>query len=478
MEMMVQSDTTPPGTDTIPMVGDPGASRAGNHSGGNRNTRRVRARHIPGASNIKQLRRQKHATSMRFGSWNVGTMNSKSLEIQDMMVRRRLDILCVQETKWRNTAARARFLNHKTRSHKMFYYGEEQGKNGVGIIMKTELTAGIISISKPSDRLIGIKMVINGEIWNIISPYAPQIGCEQADKDAFWHDFHGLLGGIPKDEFVFVGGDLNGHVGESAEDYEDCHGGKGFGTRNPPGEDILALCKSHGLIVLNTMFMKQRRHLITYSSGGNETQIDYHLVPSFAKRRVKDCKVILGESLAPQHRLLVSEIFAHEKTPARRHHGPEKIKWKNLDQECGAEFVETMQEYLSDILNLDEDPDLGNLSAQEMWNNLQEPCLERAKALLGTSTNRNHIRKETWWWSKEAKAVLKAKKEAFQAWAKCSWSDRQRKEELHCIYRQHSKAAKKMCAQLQAAGLDELYKELDNISPSAADRDQTAEELS
>ncbi len=34
-----------------------------------------------------------------------------------------------------------------------------------------------------------------------------------------------------------------------------------------------------------------------------------------------------------------------------------------------------------------------------------------------------------------------------------------------------------MCAQLQAAGLDELYKELDKFFTSAADRDQTAEEL-
>ena len=133
--------------------------------------------------------------------------------------------------------------------------------------------------------------MINNEIWNIISPHAPQIGCEQAEKDAFWHDFHTPLKDGPKDEFIFVGGNLNGHVGQSGEDYEDCHGGKGFGTRNPPGEEILALCKPYELIVLNTMFVAQPRHLVTYSSGGNETQIDYHLVPSFAKRRVKDCKV-------------------------------------------------------------------------------------------------------------------------------------------------------------------------------------------
>ena len=105
---------------------------------------------------------------------------------------------------------------------------------------------------------MSLKLVIDGEIWNIISPYAPQIGCEQAEKDAFWHDVHTLLKDIPKDEFAFAGGDLNGHVGESNENYEDCHGGKGLGTRNEPGQEILALCKSYGLIVLNTMLIKQR----------------------------------------------------------------------------------------------------------------------------------------------------------------------------------------------------------------------------
>ena len=93
--------------------------------------------------------------------------------------------MCVQETKWRNTANRAHFLDPKTRSHKLFYYGMEQGRNGVGIILTAELTGNIISITKLSDRLISLKLVIDGEIWNIISPYAPQIGCEQAEKDAF-----------------------------------------------------------------------------------------------------------------------------------------------------------------------------------------------------------------------------------------------------------------------------------------------------
>ena len=198
---------------------------------------------LSGKRGRRDMKQRHQPRRLRFGSWNVGTMTGKSLEIQEIMTRRRLDILCVQETKWRNTANRARFLDPKTRSHKLFYYGTEQGRNGVGIILTAELTGNIISITKLSDRLMSLKLLIDDEIWNIISPYAPPplIGCEQAEKDAFWHDVHTLLKDIPKDELVFVGGDLNGHVGQSNENYEDCHGGKRTWTRDIGAIQILRI---------------------------------------------------------------------------------------------------------------------------------------------------------------------------------------------------------------------------------------------
>ena len=115
-------------------------------------------------------------------------MTGKSLEIEEMMMRRRPDVLCVQETKWKNTACRARSFDHRTRLHKLFYYGTEQGKNAVGIILKAELTGGIISINKPSDSLISIKLMIYKEIWNVISPLlvALALGTTCFRASRFW----------------------------------------------------------------------------------------------------------------------------------------------------------------------------------------------------------------------------------------------------------------------------------------------------
>jgi hypothetical protein len=100
----------------------------------------------------------------RIGSINVGTMNAKSLEIEQMMNRRRIDILTVQETKWKNLGNNARYLDTKTKAYKMFYHGTTNERNGVGIILAKHLLNNIISITKKSDRLISLKLVHNEEI--------------------------------------------------------------------------------------------------------------------------------------------------------------------------------------------------------------------------------------------------------------------------------------------------------------------------
>jgi hypothetical protein len=58
-------------------------------------TRRVRgARKLVGESKI------------RFGSWNVGSLTGKLRELVDTAIRRRVNILCVQYTKWTDKKAK------------------------------------------------------------------------------------------------------------------------------------------------------------------------------------------------------------------------------------------------------------------------------------------------------------------------------------------------------------------------------------
>ena len=43
---------------------------------------------------------------VRFLTVNIGTMTGKSREVAEMLKRRRVEIACVQETKWKGNKAR------------------------------------------------------------------------------------------------------------------------------------------------------------------------------------------------------------------------------------------------------------------------------------------------------------------------------------------------------------------------------------
>ena len=83
--------------------------------------------------------------------------------------------------------------------------------------------------------------------------------------------------GISDSEEVIFLGDWNGHVGTAADGFELVHGGRGFGKRNPEGERVLDFALANDLVVGNTLFIKRESHLVTFSSGGNKTQVDYVL---------------------------------------------------------------------------------------------------------------------------------------------------------------------------------------------------------
>ena len=109
-------------------------------------------------------------------------------------------------------------------------------------------------------------------------------------------------------EEIIIGADLNGHVGRDRSGFEQEHGGNSFGDRNDEEEDVLRFAQAYNLEIVNTFFQKQEEHIITYKGGNRRTTIDYILVKRTDLKAEKDCKVIPGESIAMQHRILVMYI--------------------------------------------------------------------------------------------------------------------------------------------------------------------------
>jgi hypothetical protein len=58
-----------------------------------------------------------------------------------------------------------------------------------------------------------VKLFVGDLVFNIISDYAPQIGLNESVKMQFWEELNALVSSVPLSEKLFIGGDLNEHVG-------------------------------------------------------------------------------------------------------------------------------------------------------------------------------------------------------------------------------------------------------------------------
>jgi hypothetical protein len=126
----------------------------------------------------------------------------------------------------------------------------------------------------------------------------PQIGLNESIKMQFWEQLDSLVSSVPISEKLFIGEDLNGHIGFTRVWFDGVHGGFGYGSINQEGEDILNFILAYDLSVTNTLFRKRVSHLVTFSSGQHCSQIDFILTKREDRHTYLDCKVIPGECRA------------------------------------------------------------------------------------------------------------------------------------------------------------------------------------
>ncbi|KAK3556344.1 hypothetical protein QTP70_007095 [Hemibagrus guttatus] len=186
-------------------------------------------------------------------------MKGKGRELADVMERRKVDILCVQETRWKGSKARSIGAGFK-----LFYYGVDSKRNGVGVVLKEEFVRNVLEVKRVSDRVM----------LNVVSGYAPQVGCELGEKERFWSELDEVMENIPTGERVVIGADFNGHVGEGNKGDEEEMGKFGVKERNLEGEMVVDFAKWMDMAVVNTYFQKREEHRVTYKSGDLEKAYD------------------------------------------------------------------------------------------------------------------------------------------------------------------------------------------------------------
>jgi hypothetical protein len=107
-----------------------------------------------------------------------------------------------------------------------------------------------------------------------------------------------LVSSVPISEKLFILGDPNGHIDSTRVGFDGVHENFRYESRNQEGD----------LIIANTLFEKRVSHLVIFSSGQHCSQIDFILVRREDMHACLDYKVIPGECVVPQHKLVVADF--------------------------------------------------------------------------------------------------------------------------------------------------------------------------
>ncbi|XP_075087656.1 uncharacterized protein LOC142169658 [Nicotiana tabacum] len=183
---------------------------------------------------------------------------------------------------------------------------------------------------------MSIKLVVEECTLNVVSAYAPQSGWEEEVKRRFWEGLDEIMHSILPAKKLFIGRDFNGHIGSTAGGYGEVHGGFGFGDRNARGTSLLDFAKAFELVIANSSFPKREEHWLLFRVA--KSQIDYLLLRRCDRGLCKDCKVIPGENLVMQHRLLVMDIGIMMKRKKRTARGRPRIRWGALTKDKAQEL--------------------------------------------------------------------------------------------------------------------------------------------
>ncbi|KAK3520705.1 hypothetical protein QTP70_030581 [Hemibagrus guttatus] len=207
---------------------------------------------------------------------------------------------------------------------------------------------------------------------------------------------------------------------------------------------VVDFAKRMDMAVVNTYFQKREEHRVTYKSGGRRTQVDYILCRRGNLREISDCKVVVGESVARQHRMVVCRMTLMV-CKTKRSKIEKKTKWWKLKkEECCEEFRQKLRQALGGQVVLPDD-----------WETTAEVIRETGRKVLGVSSGRRKEDKETWWWNEEVQDSIQRKRLAKKKW------DMDRTEENRQEYKELQRRVKREVSKAKQKAYDKLYTRLD-----------------
>jgi hypothetical protein len=214
-----------------------------------------------------------------------------------------------------------------------------------------------------------------------------------------------LVSSVSISEKLFIGGDLNGHVGSTRVGFDGVHEDFGYGSRNQEGEGILNFVLAYDLIVTNTLSRKRVSHLVTFNSGPHCSQIDFIITRRDDRHAFLDCKVKPGECVVPQHKFVVADFLFQVHLQQSKCIKASRMKWWKLKKDAAKMFKERV---------LKEGPWHEGGDANSMWMKMSTYIRKMTSEEFRVTKEGKRETKETWWWNQKVQNAIKEKKECFR----------------------------------------------------------------
>lgn len=340
---------------------------------------------------------------IKIATWNVTSMfeSGKLHNTIEEMSRMQIDILGISEMRWPGVG------KQRTNGATVYYSGnnEPHHRNGVAVIVKTELDSYVKNVIPISDRIIVIQLAGKPLSINIIQIYAPTADKNEQVVEEFYEQLNAVLKSLKKSDMCYIMGDFNSKVGKGKQG--KYVGEFGLGERNERGDRLIQFCEEQEFIVANTFFKQPPRRLYTWIAPGDNpqkiirNQIDYVLVTDRFKNSIKNIKTYPGADVNSNHNPLVATVHIRLKKLIRN---SKKIRLdvsKLKDPATQDLISKDINKYLKSNIKISNSNNI-----EENWTDIKNSLVQAGTSHL----KQDHVQKNKSWMTDEILQMIQERR--------------------------------------------------------------------
>ena len=316
------------------------------------------------------------------GTWNVNTLLKvgKMQEIADQIVGSQIQIVALQEIRWRGYGLL------KKDKYSVYYScsSNTTGQAGTGFIIQKLAVNKVLGFEPISDRIC--KLRVKGKFHNItlINIYAPTEDKEENIKEQFYEELQRTQYEFPKHDLTVILGDMNAKLGKEKTFSQVVGRHTLHNSSNKNGELAANYVISNDTFLISPNFQHKKIPNGTWISPDHQTlnQINHVVVSKGKMRLLHDVRSKRGCNCYSDHFLV--QIKIRQKLITVKNRQTQKYKWDRqlLNQN---EKINKYQEHLQSVMQeIKEETDIN-----QDWQNLKQAILEAVTEFKSNKGARN-----------------------------------------------------------------------------------------